>query len=264
LRYEGGREHKGSLASSQASLFDAQVQGKQAARAVAVSRRGLARTMGFASLPVETVVSGALERVHLPESADIEALASETPGYVASMASQKRAEAQLSETRSGYRPNISLTGSAGRFGDEDAFEEDRWAVGLSLSFPLWSGGQTRHEVSKATAALRAAEADVADVLNERVRLLAEAEQTLADATDNVDVQAKYVEAAEIRAQIARQQYEDGLLSFENWIVIEDDLIARKEQLLDARKSALLAEAAWWQATGHEIFSEVSATTGGER
>ena len=70
-------------------------------------------------------------------------------------------------------------------------------------------------------------------------------------------------AAEIRAEISRQQYEGGLLSFENWIVIEDDLITKKEKLLDARKSALLAEAAWWQVIGQEAFSKAKPRTGDE-
>ncbi len=253
LRYEGGREHKGSLASSDASLFDAQVQLKQADRAVLVSQQVLARTMGLTSLPSGASVSGSLDGAALPEVINLDQVAHETPDYDASLASCAIAEAQLTNARSSSRPGLSLIGSAGRTGDEDAFDEDSWSVGMRLSFPFWSGGKTSHEISKAEAVLRQAEAVVADVLNARVRVLAEAQESLANVLDNVSVQAKYVDAAEIRAQISRQQYEDGLLSFENWIVIEDDLIAKRKQLLGAQRSALLAEAAWWEATGYSAF-----------
>ena len=260
LRYEGGREHNGSVASSQASLFDAQVKGKQAVRSVSVKRLILARQMGLNALPVELVVEGSLIQVSPSEAVDLEAIAQDVPAYRASQAAFVRAEAQLSEVRGGYWPDVSLVGSVGRSG-EDTFDDDYYFAGIKLSWPIWSGGQTRHEVCKARAVLQAAAADRNDVLNERVRMLAEVQQAFADAVDNVEVQTKYAEAAELRAQISRQQYEGGLLSFENWIVIEDDLIAKTEQLLDARKSALMAEAAWQWVTGYEAFNQANAGTG---
>lgn len=199
-------------------------------------------------------------QVSPPEETDLETIAQGVPVYRASQAALVRAEAQLSETRSGYWPEVSLVGSVGRSGIE-IFDEDRWSAGVQLSIPIWSGGQTRHEVCKATAVLRAAAAERTDVLNERVRVLAELQQAFSDAVEQVEVQTKYEEAAEIRAEISRQQYEGGLLSFENWTVIEDDLIAKQEQLLDARKSALMAEAAWWRAIGYEAFSQTNPGTG---
>lgn len=261
LRYEGGREHKGSVASSQASLFDAQVKGKQAMYSVSVNRLILARQMGLVSIPEESIVEGSLMQVSLPEEADLETMAQGVPAYRASQATLSRAEAQLSEARSGYWPEVSLVGSIGRYGIDDRFDDNRWSAGIKLSVPIWSGGQTRHEVQKATAVLQAADAERAEILNERVRMLAEVQQAFSDADDNVEVQAKYAEAAEIRAQISRQQYEGGILSFENWIVIEDDLIDKKEQLLDARKSDLMAEAAWWRTIGYEAFSQTNPGTG---
>ena len=67
------------------------------------------------------------------------------------------------------------------------------------------------------------------------------------------MQRHYVAAADIRAEISRQQYDDGLLSFENWDLIENDLINKRKGLLDSQRAALLAETAWWRATGYEAF-----------
>ena len=261
LRYEVGREHKGSVASSQASLFDAEVKGKQAERSISVSRVILARQMGIDSLPTESVIEGSMIEVSPVEKTNLVTLAQNVPAYRASQAAVARAEAQLSVAQSGNAPQISLIGSVGRYGVDDSFNDDRVTAGVKVSYPIWSGGQTQHAVDQATAALRAADAQLAEVLNERVRVLAGVQQGFSDATDNVLVQTKYEEAAEIRAEISRQQYEGGLLSFENWIVIEDDLIAKQEQLLDARKSALVAEAAWWRSIGYEAFTPMNPSIG---
>ena len=78
------------------------------------------------------------------------------------------------------------------------------------------------------------------------------------------VQKKYVEASDIRAEIARQQYEDGLLSFENWVLIEDDVISRRKLLLDAQKNAMAAEAAWWKAIGYNAFAEIGSALRGDK
>ena len=143
-----------------------------------LTRQVLSRTIGLQARSDELVVTGALGAGEAPESIDVETLARHTPAYVASIASRSVAEAQAVSARGGYKPDVSLTGSAGRSGDEDASEEDSWSVGLKLSFPLWPGGKTKHEVRKAKAALRESEANAADTLNSVARTLAEAHQSL--------------------------------------------------------------------------------------
>ena len=254
LRYEGGREHLGSLASSQASFFDAQVQLKQARRAVQVNRDILSRTIGCPAFPADTVMVGVLNAVAVPDDLRPEELAPNTPDYTAAFASRRIAEAQQRSARSGYRPSLSLAGSTGRSGDEETFEQDYWSVGLKLSLPLWSGGRTAYELRKADAALKEADANMTETLNRLVRSLAEAQQSMIRSVETVAVQEKYAEAADLRAEIARQQYEDGLMTFENWVVIEDDVISRRKQLLDAQRNAMLTEAAWQRLVGYDAFA----------
>ncbi len=256
LRYEGGREHKGSLASSQAALFDAQIQTTQARRRAAVSRTLLWQTIGVDPPPGYNDVSGTMAvKAPLPMESSLQTLAIDTPGYLASLASREITAAQLDYARREYRPVLEATGSAGRSGDDHAFDTDVWSIGLALSIPLWTGGKTSHEIRAVQAALAEANANLDAERNSAVRSLEENRQTLINAMENVEVQERYLEAAELRGEIARQQYEDGLLSFENWSVIEDDLISKRKQLLVSRKNAMLAEAAWWQASGVSFFAK---------
>ncbi len=201
LRYDGGREHKGSLASSRAALFDAQIQVRQALRHVAINRAVLCRTIGMDSPPDDMDVAGTLETDGPPDNRDIAKLARSTPAYAASLAAMDVASAQLDSARSGYRPELNLAGAAGRSGDDFAFDEDYWSVGLKVSFPLWSGGRTACEVRRANAIAGEAAANLSDTFNSAVNTLADSLQSLDNALEAVEVQARYLEAAELRADI---------------------------------------------------------------
>jgi len=254
LRYEGGREHKGSLALSQATFFDAQVQTRQAQRLVEINRQALWRIIGITTTPDAFEVTGDMEAGAAPAIRDWDELAQNTPDYAVSIASKAVANAQVEVARSGNWPDVNLSGSAGRYGDDQTFRDDAWSAGLKLNFPFWPGGRNTHDIRKAEAGLREAEANLADTLNTLVRTLANAGQALANAIEEVEVQHRYVAAADVRAEISRQQYGDGLLTFENWDLIENDLIDKRKRLLDSRRAALLAEAAWRRATGYEAFT----------
>jgi hypothetical protein len=53
----------------------------------------------------------------------------------------------------------------------------------------------------------------------------------------------------LRAEIARSKYNNGLLSFEDWDLIENDLINRQKALLVSVRERVTAEAGWEQARG---------------
>jgi outer membrane protein TolC len=254
LRYEGGREHKGSLALSRAADQEATVDLREARREEALRRETLRRTIGLVDASVSLVATGKLDVLEAPSPLDVAELVRRTPEYARARAEKLAAEIDLRSARSGYRPTLALSGSAGRYGDEDAFDDDRWSVGLRLSFPFWPGGRTRYEVARARALLRKAEADLADNINDIAVSLAETLRAYESAVATVDIQAVYVRAAEVRAEIARREYEDGLLPFENWDLIENDLISRKRRLLEARRAAVVAESAWRRAAGYSAFA----------
>ena len=79
--------------------------------------------------------------------------------------------------------------------------------------------------------------------------LEETWMTMQNAMETVAVQKKFLRAAEERAKIAQAQYSNGLISFDNWIIIEDDLVGAKKAFLDAQANAYIAEAEWIQAQG---------------
>jgi outer membrane protein TolC len=63
------------------------------------------------------------------------------------------------------------------------------------------------------------------------------------------VRKNFLQASEERAKIAQAQYSNGLISFDNWTIIEDDLVQAQKSFLDAQANAFLTEAQWIQAQG---------------
>ncbi len=262
LRYDGGREHKGSLAMSKATLNEASADLRQAERQVIIARRTLLEAMGMSGAPAMVKAKGLLATGDVPEAQEWTRSAQRTPEYAAALASVESARAQWAVARSGYLPEASASAGAGRSGNQDEFRDDQWSVGLRVSFPFWSGGRNVAQVRRAEASLREAEANLADTRDHRARDLAETWLAFTNAVDAVAVQRTYLEAAGIRAEIARQQYGDGLLSFDNWDLIESDVIGRRKSLLDRQRGGMLAEAAWNRVTGGAAFNATPAESGG--
>jgi outer membrane protein TolC len=64
------------------------------------------------------------------------------------------------------------------------------------------------------------------------------------------VDEDFLKAANARAEIARSKYSNGLMSFEDWDIIENDLINRQKAVLQSRRDRVTAEAAWEQVLGN--------------
>lgn len=250
LRYEGGRENKGSYlrtkADYNASLFDV----NQASRTLHVAQREMGRAIGRGGyetlIATGTIPVGAIP-VALP---NFEALAKQTPDYVQSDAERRRTESGVIVARSGFSPTLGANASAGRTsGTWFPDDNDRWTIGAALSIPIFSGGSTYQDVQRAKAERDRATFDQVSVDQQLALNLEDAFTGYVNATENINVQNEYAEAARVRAEIARGQYANGLISFFDWDGIENELITRQKSKLAAWRDAVIAEAAWENTQG---------------
>ena len=150
------------------------------------------------------------------------------------------ANATTGTTNSDWRP------------DEDTYA---WSVGVSVSLPIFEGGKRIAKVSKAKAGLNKAQADERSGRDSIIFTLEETWTEFQNAADKVSVQRKYLEAAKERAKIANAQYSTGLTSFNDWIIIEDNLVNAKKSFLNAQANVLVNEANWIQAKGGTLDYE---------
>ena len=254
LRYEGGRENKGALLLTQASSRDAEFGLAQAERFLIVARRQLARTLGRDETS-SIEIAGKLESGRPESVTDFEKLAAQTPAHTRAVAQLYVARAGLDSAKSQYFPELSAKASAGRNGQDWMPEQDQWFLGLALDFPFFQGGKNVMNVRGARADLQRVEANLRATDADIVVSLQKTLTDLADAIDQTEVNAAYLQAEGVRAEIGRSQYASGMLSFEDWDRIENDLISSEKSDLGGRRDAVVAEANWEKVQGKSRLPE---------
>lgn len=252
LRYISGIEHRGAMLTAGANASAAKFEISKNNRALETAQRELTKEMGRIKLsPLR--VSGVLQ---VSEAAlkkpDFEALAKNNPSLQKLIAQKNAASFELKATRANFLPQVSAEAGANKSGARLPPEGDNWNAGLSLSLPLFEGGLKTAELAQAKALFNQAEAEERSTRDGLVLSLQQTWSTLQDAAETVEVQSKFLSAAEERAKIAEAQYSLGLIQFDNWTIIEDDLVKTKKDFLDAQVNAALAEANWAQAKGETL------------
>lgn len=248
LRYEAGREHQGSYLRIKASAAQARFEVAQSVRSRRVSQRELSRVLGRKT-PEGIAVSGEFGISPAPASIDADQAAVQTPASLEAEAQARAARSGIAIAKSGYYPEVDAVATTGWGSSKWPPEENDWAAGVVLTFPFFSGGQTIFDVRQARAEHEQALADLRAVDQRTAAELESRFADLQDAIDRVAVRREFLEAADLRAEIARAQYTTGLLSFEDWDLIENDLIDNQKAMLATLRDAVIAEAAWEQALG---------------
>lgn len=252
LRYEGGREHKGSLLTSEADLAQATFDVNQAERSIFLAERQLTKELGREKF-VPMTAEGGFEVVDADrDRPDFEKLCFTNPFLRQLVAQKEAAKYGVKSARAAFYPQVFASGTMGNT-NVDAFpDKNEWSAGTSLTFPFFDGGNMIAAVSKARAALGQAEADERSGRDGVIYTLSSTWTTLQDAIEKVGVARKSLEAAEERAKIAEAEYSIGLLIYDNWIIIENNLVTAKRSYLSAERDALIAEANWIQAKGETL------------
>jgi outer membrane protein TolC len=255
LRYQAGREHRGSLLTAQANLAQALFEVAQAGRNIDLAQRQLSRELGRRKKSALRVKGDFEIRYPQRGKPDFEALSESHPSLEKLIARREIARLGLKSAQADFFPQINASTSAGKSGSEWPPEEASWSVGVSLSFSLFEGWARTAEVERKKAAFNQAREGERSGRDGIILTLEEAWINFQNAIDRAEVQKKFLAASEERAKIAEVQYSKGLISFDNWIIIEDDLVRVKKSFLDARANTLTAEANWIQAKGGTLDYE---------
>ncbi|MCG2758757.1 MAG: TolC family protein, partial [Desulfobacteraceae bacterium] len=120
---------------------------------------------------------------------------------------------------------------------------------------IFEGGLRVAQVSGARALVNQLAENERSMRDGLILTLQQSWAALQDGLENVSVQDKVLIATQERSKIAQAQYSIGFVSFDNWTIIEDNLVKAKRVYLDAQASALLLEAKWVQAKGETLEYE---------
>ncbi len=249
LRYEAGREHRGALLTAEADLAEAAFEVAQAKRNLSVAHRELSKELGRKEL-LPVTVEGTFDITEVNrERPDFDSLADTTPFLKELIAQKEATRLGLKSAKAEFFPQVYLNASFGETASDWPPRDNEWSAGLRLSFPIFEGGSRIARVAKAKSQLKQLQADERSGRDGVILTLEETWKTLQDAIDSVSVRKKFLEAARERAKIASAQYATGLITFDDWIIIENNLVIAKKVHLNTQANLLVAEANWFQAQG---------------
>lgn len=256
LRYDAGREHRGSLLTADANWAQAKFELDRAIRGLRTSQRSLIKELGRQSFEPLTVAQNIDTPAPPAEEPDFEQLAIQTPFLLQLAVQKEAAKWGVRSAVADFFPSIYASAATGRSGDRWLPQTTGWSAGASGSMTLFDGGSLWGGFQKARAQRTAAEADERSGKDGVLLTLESAWAAWQNAAGAAAVQLKYLDAARERAEIAQAEYGTALISFNDWIIIEDNLVQAEKSYLDAQAAVLNAESDWRQAKG-DMLDETS-------
>ena len=131
--------------------------------------------------------------------------------------------------------------------------DESWSVGTSIGLSIFDGAQTYFSYRSAQASLRAAQSQLTSTVNSTRSSLEEKFTSWANSAERVRLQAELLEAAETRMEIANIKYSNGLMTFQDWDTIGNDLIANQQNMLSREMNAIVTQAEWKKAAGMSVI-----------
>jgi outer membrane protein TolC len=255
MRYKAGREHRGALMTADANYAQAEKDVVQAYRNIELAQRRLTKALGESKLIRMKVAGGFLVKDPVHERPAFEPMAESIPFLEEIMARKEAARYSLKAAKAGFFPQVFANASGSETGVHPMPDVSSWMAGLSVSWPIFQGGLRIADVDKAKAALAQLRADEKSGRDGVILTLEDTWTKLQNAMENEKIQEMFLEANAERSKISKAEYSIGLVSFDNWIIIEDNLVRSKQAVLDAKAAVLIAEANWIQAKGGTLETE---------
>lgn len=252
LRYESGLEHRGALWTAEADLAQANFDLAQAKRDLILAQRQLTKEMGHKEFKPILAKGDFSVRDTAKDKPDFEILVKSNPSLLQLTAKKNAASFDIKSAYADFAPQLSGSAAANKTNAHWPPQNGNWNLGLSVAMPVFEGGLRLAQVSKAKAAYNQAQADERSTRDSVIVNLEQAWTDLQDAIEAVEVQRKSLEAAAERAKIAEGQYSTGFITYDNWTIIQDNLVNGKLSYLNAESNALYAEANWINAKGETL------------
>ena len=252
LRYEAGREHKGSLLTAEADYAQALFDLKSGERDLEISWERMYKTLGVDKIPASSVESDFSISEKTETAPDFTAIAEKNPLLTEMAHLYEAAKDKTKSSKLDFFPKVYGFLNFGQSNSEWPPDKTAWSAGVQASLPLVEGGRGIYETKRAMSEEKYYRAEVKNIRDTVFFILREKWIAFQSAVDNVSVNEKYLRAAEERSKIVEVQYGMGRLTFDDWIIIENTLVLAMNNYLSARINALGAEAEWIQAKGETL------------
>jgi len=252
LRYQSGLEHKGSLLTAEAEKAKAEYDLAQAKRSLVLAQKQLIKELGRTEFKrISAAADYSISDVY-KDRLDFDDIINKNPEVLQAEAEKNSAKYRISSAYGNFVPEITATAGIDRSSSQWPPRDGQWNAGLRMSIPIFEGNSNIAGLSQAKARYRQSEEHEKSIRNTCMVALEESWSTLQNSIEYIEVQRKILQAREERAVISEAQYSAGFIAFDNWIIIQNDLVAAKKSYLDAQADTLYSEASWVMATGETL------------
>jgi len=241
FKYEAGREDKGSLLRVEADKLQAEYELARAKRNLRTASLQLIKEIGRDNFDVIVVTGSFSFDKSIEMSKSFKELVENTPEYLIAEYNLKKSELEITSARSEFYPEISLSGSSSKSGENWPPENERWSAGLSLSYPFFPGGKNIYDLKIAKTNKIIYEETLRSTKQQVFLNIETAYNSFLDSVENLKVREKYLTASEKQSKITSEKYINGLESYYNWYNVEENFINSKKSLLNAKKDAAISE-----------------------
>lgn len=251
LRYAGGRENLGSVLKTESAKLRSKTDSLEAKANFELSKGDLAILIGKDIGPGEQL-SGDLNA----NSPKITGLSGKKhPDLIASESKLHAAEESLKAARAKYLPDLTLSASARKSATPDfPLHEPIYAAGVTFSVPLFNPS-TSAAVRTAASAQKSAAITLASLQATQLQKIKSTKSAFDFAKERLQVAAKSFEASKLQAEVSRQRYTLGLMSFQDWDSFESELIKSELDLLQAQRETAETLADYYEALGVTLEEE---------
>ena len=223
--------------------------------AVAVSQLRLGRHVGLDG-PARAAPFDTISPPALPISLDqaVAELRVSGPEIEAARAAERSADAVLDAERGGYLPDISLAATTGAY-DAEFFPSalKRSQVAITVSLPIWNGGQRELAIARARAQRNIARAERQDGERAAAELMAQAYHGYETARAATELARVGVTVATENYRVQRARYREGATTILDLLEAQVSLSEAEASLIQSRYATRLALAQLEALLGRRIF-----------
>ena len=257
-RFDAGLVPRSDVLKTATEKADADLALVSAKNAVRIAEGTLASAMGLkVSVPVD--IADVPESAPAGEAEAMEQLLAEAtrnrPELLSAVAKVRSKQAGIEEARAQYWPEISANAGYG-WGDDSFFpSQDEWSIGLSLSFPLFTGFKRGYQVERAKTDAEQVKADYVNQLRDVELEVWTAYSKLKEAEETIQAAHAFVASAEESARLAEGEYKAGTGNIIGLIDAQTALTSARNRLLQARFAWYTARAQFQKSVGRSLTSE---------
>lgn len=250
LRFNSGRENKGNVYLFKAYTEQAQLEKLQAENAVSTTVVEFAKSLGLPSDAQIEIRDTELALTTLPSRPNFNQLVTNHPDYATAVAQEEATQYDFQSSKSGFFPSLDISASYG-YTDNKFYPQtnERWSAGFTITIPFFNGGRDYSSYHSTLALWKAQSTSKLQTEKQLLFNLRSAYATYQEALQKLKVDQSFKQAASVRADIAKNKYNNGLLAFENWDQVENDFILREKNVLSSQKDVVFAETNWLLAQG---------------